>query len=318
MVQPKPIQAGFWSVIFLFLLSWPGTSAVAAKVRLAYPTRSMSVLHVQVAVERGLFAKHGLDVEAVQVRSAVSLPALLGNEIQYMTSIGTGIRAAAKGLPVKVVLISRDAPLFFVVSRFKSISELRGKKIAVTGNAGSSTEVVTRLVLEHHGLQIGRDYAFVYGGDTGAVYAAFKTGVLDTMSIALPFPIIAEKEGAHVLAKSSDVIRMASTGLAVRASALNEQRVEIKQMIRADTDAREFIHRNKADTVRIISKWLEMDTATAERSYDLSLASFRRGVMFTADEIQAAMDIEGIKPEVPLDRIFDLSLAKELAKETGR
>ena len=40
--------------------------------------------------------------------------------------------------------------------------------------------------------------------------------------------------------------------------------------------------------------------------------------MFTADEIQAALDIEGIKAEVPLDRMFDLSLAKELAKETGR
>ena len=203
------------------------------------------MLHIQVALQRGFFIKQGLDVEAIQIRSAVSLPALLSNEIQYMTSIGTGIRAAAKGLPIKVVVISRDSPLFFVVSRVKTISELRGKKIGVTGNPGSSTEVVTRLVLEHHGLQAGRDYAFVYGGDTTAVFAAFRTGVLDTISISLPFPIIAEKEGAYVLAKSSDVIRMASTGLAVRAAALNEQRQEIKQMIRADNEAREFIHKNK-------------------------------------------------------------------------
>jgi ABC-type nitrate/sulfonate/bicarbonate transport system substrate-binding protein len=56
--------------------------AAPFKVRLAYPTRSMSLLHVQVAVEKGLFIKHGLDVEAILIRSAVSLPALLGNEIQ--------------------------------------------------------------------------------------------------------------------------------------------------------------------------------------------------------------------------------------------
>jgi len=213
-----------------------------------------------VAVEKGLFIKHGLDVEAIQIRSAVSLPALLGNEIQYMTSIGTGIRAAAKGVPIKVVLISRDAPLFFVVSRVKTIPDLRGKKIGVTGNPGSSTEVVTRLVLEHHGLKAGRDYAFVYGGDTTSVFATFRTGILDTISISLPFPIIAEKEGAHVLAKSSDVIRMASTGLAVRSAAINEQKQEIKQMIRADNEAREFIHRNKPETVKIIERWLEMDS----------------------------------------------------------
>ena len=107
---------------------WATVSAAPLKVRLAYPTRSMSLLHVQIAVEKGLFIKHGLDVEAIQIRSAVSLPALLSNEIQYMTSIGTAIRAAAKGLPVKVVLISRDSPLFFVVSRVKTIAELRGEK----------------------------------------------------------------------------------------------------------------------------------------------------------------------------------------------
>jgi NitT/TauT family transport system substrate-binding protein len=293
-------------------------SAAPLKVRLAYPTRSMSLLHIQVAVEKGFFKKHGVDVEAIQIRSAVSLPALLSNEIQYMTSIGTGIRAAAKGLPIKVVLISRDSPLFFVVSRVKTIPELRGKKIGVTGNPGSSTEVVTRLVLEHHGLQAGRDYAFLYGGDTTAVFAAFRTGILDTVSISLPFPIIAEKEGAYVLAKSSDVIRMASTGLAVRAAALSQQRQEIKQMIRADNEAREFIHKNKTETVRIIERWLEMDPATAARSYDLALDSFRRGVLFKAEEIQAAVDIEGIKPEVPLERLFDASIAREVANESGR
>jgi ABC-type nitrate/sulfonate/bicarbonate transport system substrate-binding protein len=145
----------------IFPFSQVAVSAAPLKVRLAYPTRSMSLLHIQVAAEKGFFIKQGLDVEAIQIRSAVSLPALLGNEIQYMTSIGTGIRAAAKGLPIKVVLVSRDSPLFFVVSRVKTIPELRGKKIGVTGNPGSSTEVVTRLVLERHGLQAGRDYAFV-------------------------------------------------------------------------------------------------------------------------------------------------------------
>jgi ABC-type nitrate/sulfonate/bicarbonate transport system substrate-binding protein len=314
---------------FFWLLGVPCMVAMAAfysvdifaaplKIRLAYPTRSMSLLHVQVAMEKGLFAKHGLDVEAIQIRSAVSLPALLSNEIQYMTSIGTGIRAAAKGLPIKVVLISRDSPLFFVVSRVKTIPELRGKKIGVGGNPGSSTEVVTRLVLEHHGLQLGRDYAFVYGGDTASVFAKFRAGIFDTISISLPFPILAEKEGANVLAKSSDVIRMASTGLAVRSPAINEQKQEIKQMIRADNEAREFIHRNKAETVRIIGRWLEMDPVTAARSYDLSLDSFRRGALFKPGEIQAAVDIEGIKPEVPLERMYDISLAQEVAKEGAR
>jgi hypothetical protein len=117
-------------LLWAFFACACSVSAAPSKIRLAYPTRSMSLLHIQVAVEKGLFIKHALDVEAIQIRSAVSLPALLSNEIQYMTSIGTGIRAAAKGLPIKVVLISRDSPLFFVVSRVKTIPELREKRSA--------------------------------------------------------------------------------------------------------------------------------------------------------------------------------------------
>jgi ABC-type nitrate/sulfonate/bicarbonate transport system substrate-binding protein len=106
--------------------------------------------------------------------------------------------------------------------------------------------------------------------------------------------------------------------LAVRAAALSQQRQEIKQMIRADSEAREFIHKNKPETVRIIGRWLEMDAATAARSYDLALDSFRRGALFKAEEIQAAVDVEGIKSEVPLERLFDASIVQEMAKESGR
>jgi ABC-type nitrate/sulfonate/bicarbonate transport system substrate-binding protein len=97
-------------ILAILLFSCVVVSAAPVKVRLAYPARSMSTLHIPVALEKGIFAKYGLNVEAIQIRSAVSLSALLSNEIQYMTAIGTGIRAAAKGLPVKGVVIYRDAP----------------------------------------------------------------------------------------------------------------------------------------------------------------------------------------------------------------
>jgi hypothetical protein len=67
--------------------------------------------------------------------------------------------------------------------------------------------------------------------------------------------------------------------------------------------------------VRIIERWLQMDPQTAARSYDLALDSFRRGSLFKPEEIQAAIDIEGIKLEVPLERLYDIAPGQEVSRE---
>lgn len=315
-VKMRLLLLGAILSLFLCVPVW----ADPIKVKLAYPTRGMASLPIQVALEKGLYSRHGLDVQAVQIRSPVAIAALLNNEIQYMSAIGSALRASAKGVPIKVVLFSAKAPFFFIVSRYKSIPELRGKKIGLTGSAGSSTDVVTRLVLEHFGMQAGRDYSVVFGGDTTAVFTAFRAGIFDTISIGLPFPILAEKEGAHILARASDVVRLGSTGLAVSAAYLAERREEIKRMIRADVEAREFIRKEKAETARVIERWWGMDSMAARRAYELAADSFLSGAILTRQDIEVALEIEKkagtVKGDIPVDRLFDASLAQEVAGES--
>src|SRR3990172_13090769 len=110
----RPLLLAF---LFFFSSSSWAQDASLEKVRLAYPARSLSVLHIQVAREKGIYKKYGLAVEAIQMRPTITVATLLSREIQYVASLGSTVRVALKGAPVKIVTVSLTAPFFIFLSR---------------------------------------------------------------------------------------------------------------------------------------------------------------------------------------------------------
>src|SRR3990167_5668902 len=68
-------------------LSWCAEVSLE-KVRLAYPSRSLSALYIRIAQEKGFYHRYGLQVEAIQVRPAVTVVALISGEVQYSSAVG--------------------------------------------------------------------------------------------------------------------------------------------------------------------------------------------------------------------------------------
>ena len=101
----------------LALWSLLQTSATALgqdtrKLRMAYSAFSISFLNIFVARDAGLFKKHGLDVELIQMAGPLPVAALAGGEIDYLTGYTTGIVATGQGAPLKGIMISLRKPLF--------------------------------------------------------------------------------------------------------------------------------------------------------------------------------------------------------------
>ncbi|MBM4296354.1 MAG: hypothetical protein FJ143_01275, partial [Deltaproteobacteria bacterium] len=71
------------------------------KVRMGYPAFSLTFLTFFVAKDTGIYKKHGLDVDLVQLAGAVQTSALVAGEIDYLTGITGPLVAAARGLPFK-------------------------------------------------------------------------------------------------------------------------------------------------------------------------------------------------------------------------
>lgn len=130
--------------ILILLSGVTSASAQLKKVRFSTTGISISELPFKVAQVKGFWREEGLDVEAILIRGAVGMQALLGGSVDY-TSAST-IAAAVRGLPVKLVFISSSKPQFELISQpqLKSVQDLKGKIVGISSRGGSNDLMLQR------------------------------------------------------------------------------------------------------------------------------------------------------------------------------
>jgi NitT/TauT family transport system substrate-binding protein len=98
--------------VILPAFSWTPTDA--APVRIAYSSISGAMLPLWVAEDKGLFAKHGVDVELTYIRG-VAVEALLAGEVQLVrTSPPAAIRSTLRGADLAIIANTTANPAQFV------------------------------------------------------------------------------------------------------------------------------------------------------------------------------------------------------------
>src|SRR5919106_6487713 len=145
---------------------WAQDKSGPERARTAIATSSLAFLVPFVAKDRGLYLKHGSEVELIQMRPNIAMAALLGGDIDYAELIGSVIRSAARGLPVRAISTGIKAPFFSIVAqnKYKSMKDLKG---AVMGLAsiGGTNHISARLTLRQFGLDPDKDVKFLAIGD---------------------------------------------------------------------------------------------------------------------------------------------------------
>jgi NMT1/THI5 like len=67
------------------------------KVRIGYPSSAVSTLPFDIAKEKGFYPKAGLDVEYIQMRTAIAPQAILNGNINFFTSPSLAYRRLFQG-----------------------------------------------------------------------------------------------------------------------------------------------------------------------------------------------------------------------------
>ena len=149
------------------------------KITLGTITLSLNNLPIYVAQDKGFFAKENLFVEAVVLNASTrAIPALIGGSTQISASSAmTTIRAVEKGANLKIVGGLINAPVYdlYAPAKYKSIKELKGATIGVTGLITSDT-VLMKEMLKANGLEYPRDYAMLAIGGTPERWLAMQSG----------------------------------------------------------------------------------------------------------------------------------------------
>jgi ABC-type nitrate/sulfonate/bicarbonate transport system substrate-binding protein len=310
-------------VAALLIVPVDSPAQTTEKVRIAYASNSLAFLVPFVAKDRGLYTKNGIEAELIQVRPNVAMAALLSGDIDYVELIGSIIRSAAKGAPVRAISTSIKAPFFSFVanSKFKTIKDLKGATIGVTA-IGGTNYVSTRLTLRHYGLDPDKDVKILAIGDEKVMYEAFKIGRVDSIVVAPPFSVILRREGFPLLANTGELLNFPFSGLGTTLDKIGKNRAQARKLLRGEIEALRFVRGNPAGTTEVIRKRFGMDEKMARESYEVVVDAFSRDGRVPLEGVEILLGIEKAANQIPqnitADMVVDNTLVDETLKELGR
>jgi NitT/TauT family transport system substrate-binding protein len=311
------LLANLFSCLILIAFATVRPSAAAErgpeKVRIAVSSKSLGFLDTWAARERGFYRKHGIEAEIIAMRPPLTIGALQAGEIDYAFGASSVSRGSISGAPVRIVSLALKSSFHTLVARpnVKSIADLKGKVIAVT--IGAADDFVARLLLRRAGLE-PREVNFVNMGGSDTRFPALSTGRIDATPLSLPFFVIAKRQGFNLLGSASDVIDMATVGIGTLTRKIQQEREQVKKMIRAQLDTLRWIKTQKAEVVAFLQKFFDLDEGIAVESHAIYSRLIVEDARPVAEAIKTVLEQQG-KPDLPLDKVVDATVVEEVLRE---
>ncbi len=294
----------------------------AEKVRVSVTNYNLSYLSAGVAAQRGFFKEEGLDVEIVRMNANVAMSSLIAGEVDYTMIFASVIRAAMRGIPLKVIAVLIDSPPYAFIARpgIAGMKALKGKTVGI-GVYGSSNDIIARMMLERSGIDPDKEAKLVAFGSDGARFAALKEGLVDAAIIAPPADAQARKLGLSVLARANDLFKFPHIGLGTSGKKLKENPQEVVRVIRAFIKANRFVREQRQEAINVLINWGRIQKEDAVASYDSTAQVFspdgsmpKEGMRLVIDDAQKALKLNRV---FALSEVADAGPLREAQKSLG-
>src|SRR5581483_4206683 len=294
----------------------------AEKVRVSVTNYNLSYLSAGVAAQRGFFKEEGLDVEIVRMNANVAMSSLIAGEVDYTMIFASVIRAAMRGIPLKVIAVLIDSPPYAFIARpgIAGMKALKGKTVGI-GVYGSSNDIIARMMLERSGIDPDKEAKLVAFGTDGARFAALKEGLVDAAIIAPPADAQARKLGLSVLARANDLFKFPHIGLGTSGKKLKENPQEVVRVSRAFIKANRFVREQRQEAINVLINWGRIQKEDAVASYDSTAQVFspdgsmpEEGMRLVIDDAQKALKLNRV---FALSEVADAGPLREAQKSLG-
>ena len=264
-------------VIALWLVLSPAAQAAQknVKVRISQSAVSARSTVLWIAQERGLFAKHGIDMEVIYLRSSpLQMTALATGEVQFASSGGSPmLSAVSSGQDLKIIAAPGNRLVYDLVVRpeIREAKDLRGKRFGVT-NIGGTTWMAAYLTLEHLGLDATRDQVRINGiGNQTLLAQAVEAGNIDA---TLLDPFLSRRSKAKGMTILAELYRakipFMSTAFGVNGGFLRDQPAIVEGVLRALLEAQAFVSTpgNRTIVMQTMMRHMKIsDIASVEDGY---------------------------------------------------
>ena len=268
---------------------------------------------LDVGIQAGIFAKHGLDVEASAAAGDAKLQqAMTADSIDIGIGSGPGMAFMAKGVPAKAVAVMYGVPKNMAVmvgydSPIKTVDDLKGKKLGCT-TVGSLTYWIGDRINQQKGWTSGGITMVPIGGMPPA-RAAIKTNQIDGYIGALESGYsLEEAKEWRVITGATPFVENFITHVFFARNELIAKRPEVvRAFLKGWMETIAFMKANKDKTVEITSKVINVSPSVAARAYDEQIGIFSTDGTFDPKAVatlKASFIEMGLLKEAPADDVM--------------
>lgn len=267
-------------------------------------------LPTAVARGAGFFKEENLEVRPVTLSSsgAIMMALMMSGQTDLVISGATAIlRGIARGAPVIIVSGQHSRMNYALIGSgtTKSINDLKGKAIGITGFGGMGEFAVVES-LKRHGLVKDRDFSVLnIEGGAAARVAALKAGKVHAVPVTPGQRVQAEKDGFNILMDVRDTLTEVPSNVVTATKEFTKANPDrLVRFLRAVNKGIDLIKRDKDRAIAI-------GKANGLRG---DLAIERKALDYYADDLDLRIKKEQIGAYLKLldvnesaDRYFDSS-----------
>jgi len=308
-----------------WLLAVPPLSAQIAKLedlRVSYASSGVIYYPNFLAKELGYYRDEGFNVDFIAMPGGLATQALVAGDLHFSTSAGSSVNASLRGIKLKVVYVNLDRPLYKILSwrdDIRKVTDLRGKAIGIASR-GDTMEGAANLILRKYNMDPLRDVVWVALG-TGGRVTSLAAKTVDSAVLGFADSLRMQTRGfqVHEVVNIGKEIKMLYMGLATSEETVVKRPELVRRFIRATVKGREFLKRNKAQSLALGKKYDKSPDDVRSADYDATME------MMTADgsedvdtqrsDIEIAKRMLNVQKDVPVEQIFDFRFTREAYKE---
>jgi ABC-type nitrate/sulfonate/bicarbonate transport system substrate-binding protein len=302
-----------WAAAIL-ALSLVSPASAAEKLRVGKAVAfAWTFTPLDVGIQAGIFAKHGLEIEASAFGGDARMQqALAADSIDVGIGSGPGMAFMAKGVPAKAVGAMYGVPRNMAVMAdynqpIRTVDDLRGKKLGVT-TVGSLTDWIGKRINAQKGWTTNGITTVPIGGMQPA-RAAVKTGQLDGYIGALEsgYQLEENKEWRVITSAAPFVDHFITHVFFAREDLIAKRPEAVRAFLKGWMDTIAFMKANKDKTVEITSKVINVSPSVAGRAYDEQVPNFSTDGTFDPKSVallkQSFIEM-GLLKETPDDKVM--------------
>ena len=269
--------------------------------------------HIQVAINGGIYRKHGFDVENIQVgSSATVVQSLIAGEVSF-AHVGAVpvVAAVASGIDLKIVAVFMNRFNYVMVTLpdLQKPQDLKGKTLAIS-RLGSGDEFATREALRRWSLDPDKDVRLLQVGLTMARLAALQGRHVQASLLSPPQIVEVQRMGLNVMADLTDLdVEYAHYTLVTKGSLITENRPLVDRFVRAYVDGIKFYRSHPEAAIPYLRKFSKQSDAELRIVYENLRKRIREDPVPTPGGVQTIIRSLRSDKEKELDprRVIDTS-----------